>query len=582
MDLAGGVLNYEGIELLRRCENGGQKHKRTLLPSAGSLKKVAAMVEEFGNKKIPFHMIQNTKDGAEGFIFRPADMIREIVKGRNAVGIAKEDNLMMAQTLDGATLTSYDNHTMAGIKFNDKSNPLTSSRNDVSPLLCVIGGETKANVRGIFSVLFSEIAEAATTLVPMLLGILAIWIVTNCDMSCEWKLCGCGGATKKANFPCTKCPIHSNNLHLAATDEPETCNWCQTMGHLNDPDWVCRHHRMFTPKHCQTMQREVDAFEKQLPENVKEVETIWDECQIVNGKDPRILPIPSEKTDPTCIHFDVRRADRPTRNQYTRRLTNDLKERGMSLSGSIEERQERLKTQMILEWVYHDSLKALKKFGHKNATSALVLMMDLVPCILHMEIRMGIKILTLCFKQGITNAKQGLLSWQKDEDKTSDKRAAEAYRDVIEDLVSTTIFGTERNIAKWDFPLNRKTKQVDKVVLGNMQVRSMLQHFPKLVELSVADPIEKDKWTRGVAHYSEAMKRLRSREDMTDAEIFDFQKEVDLFLKEWIDLHQAEGVTNYAHMLGSGHIMEYLFHWRNLAIHSQQGWEGKKQWIGQE
>ena len=206
MDLAGGVLNYEGLEILRRCENNGERHKRTLIPSSGSVKKIAAMMERFGAEKIPFRMIRNSKDGTEGFYFRVADMVREVILARKAVAEGMLRNLMMAQTLDGATLTNYTNHTLAGIKFNDKSNPLTSSRNDVTPLVCVMGSETKANVRGIFSVLFAEIAEAANTILPRLLGILALWIVTNCDMSCEWKLCGCGGGCQECQLPVHEMP----------------------------------------------------------------------------------------------------------------------------------------------------------------------------------------------------------------------------------------------------------------------------------------------------------------------------------------------------------------------------------------
>jgi hypothetical protein len=38
-------------------------------------------------------------------------------------------------------------------------------------------------------------------------------------------------------------------------------------------------------------------------------------------------------------------------------------------------------------------------------------------------------------------------------------------------------------------------------------------------------------------------------------------------------MYGDEGVTNYLHMLASGHIMEYLFKYKNLYRHSQQGWE---------
>jgi hypothetical protein len=34
-----------------------------------------------------------------------------------------------------------------------------------------------------------------------------------------------------------------------------------------------------------------------------------------------------------------------------------------------------------------------------------------------------------------------------------------------------------------------------------------------------------------------------------------------------------ESITNYIHMIGAGHITNYLYKWRNIYIYSQQGWE---------
>jgi len=48
---------------------------------------------------------------------------------------------------------------------------------------------------------------------------------------------------------------------------------------------------------------------------------------------------------------------------------------------------------------------------------------------------------------------------------------------------------------------------------------------------------------------------------------------VDKFYVTWIALLLHEGVTNYIHMLGAGHIGEYLLYHCNLYKHSQQGWE---------
>lgn len=69
------------------------------------------------------------------------------------------------------------------------------------------------------------------------------------------------------------------------------------------------------------------------------------------------------------------------------------------------------------------------------------------------------------------------------------------------------------------------------------------------------------------------MELVRKKDDFSDDEIAQFQCHVDLFFQDWVSLHGIEGVTNYLHMLSSGHISDYLFHWRNLYVHSQQGWE---------
>jgi hypothetical protein len=56
-------------------------------------------------------------------------------------------------------------------------------------------------------------------------------------------------------------------------------------------------------------------------------------------------------------------------------------------------------------------------------------------------------------------------------------------------------------------------------------------------------------------------------------EVQEFQRYVDLFYNEYVELVGRRGITNYFHMLGSGHVAEYLLACGNLYIHSQQGWE---------
>jgi hypothetical protein len=55
---------------------------------------------------------------------------------------------------------------------------------------------------------------------------------------------------------------------------------------------------------------------------------------------------------------------------------------------------------------------------------------------------------------------------------------------------------------------------------------------------------------------------------------YSFQWEINRFAQDWVKLNKGfEGATNYIHDLQSGHIADYLIHWRKLYVHSQQGWE---------
>ena len=47
----------------------------------------------------------------------------------------------------------------------------------------------------------------------------------------------------------------------------------------------------------------------------------------------------------------------------------------------------------------------------------------------------------------------------------------------------------------------------------------------------------------------------------------------DDFFSAWLGLIGYDGITNYIHMLGAGHIRYFLKKWRNLHRFSNQGWE---------
>jgi hypothetical protein len=60
MDLAGGSLNYTGLEVLRQVENEGKKYYHGgVLPCTADLKRVAKKVETLGDDISPFEEYQS-------------------------------------------------------------------------------------------------------------------------------------------------------------------------------------------------------------------------------------------------------------------------------------------------------------------------------------------------------------------------------------------------------------------------------------------------------------------------------------------------------------------------------------------
>ncbi len=69
------------------------------------------------------------------------------------------------------------------------------------------------------------------------------------------------------------------------------------------------------------------------------------------------------------------------------------------------------------------------------------------------------------------------------------------------------------------------------------------------------------------------METTRKREDFSDQEIEDYHDLCLNFMDKWVKLAGAAHVTNYIHIIGSGHLIYFLQRFRNLYKYSQQGWE---------
>jgi hypothetical protein len=104
-------------------------------------------------------------------------------------------------------------------------------------------------------------------------------------------------------------------------------------------------------------------------------------------------------------------------------------------------------------------------------------------------------------------------------------------------------------------------------------MRKVINSLELLIGISVMEDSRLHKWNAAIIAYREGMVQLRRKEDFLAGEVPTVQKNLDIFFQNWISLWGRAGITNYIHLMGAGHMADYLLTAKNLYRHSQQGWE---------
>ncbi len=74
-------------------------------------------------------------------------------------------------------------------------------------------------------------------------------------------------------------------------------------------------------------------------------------------------------------------------------------------------------------------------------------------------------------------------------------------------------------------------------------------------------------------YYSNAMELLPLHPALDKEEKCQFQDYIDDFFEIWISIFGIDGMSNYIHLLSSGHILYFLEKYDCLYLYSQQGWD---------
>jgi hypothetical protein len=65
----------------------------------------------------------------------------------------------------------------------------------------------------------------------------------------------------------------------------------------------------------------------------------------------------------------------------------------------------------------------------------------------------------------------------------------------------------------------------------------------------------------------------------SEKDLLNLHRKCNTFMQQWVDLYGATHITNYIHIIGSGHLPYFAKKYGNLYRFSQQGWEALNQMI---
>ena len=214
----------------------------------------------------------------------------------------------------------------------------------------------------------------------------------------------------------------------------------------------------------------------------------------------------------------------------------------------------------------------VKQIGENDTRTAVMeKIMQYVPCVLHLENRVALKILTMLLIEGISNAAAGNITSCNED---TIKQREISFLQKSSNLVSKCL-GED---VTWEVPVEKKSgsekQSIGIINMENYRCRKVVDSITDLVELCIPDDERRRKWNDAIFHYNKLMRIMRKKgENYTVDELDAYKFHADEFFQVWVELHGRHGITIYIHIIGSGHMLIYMRRWANLTKYSQQGWE---------
>jgi hypothetical protein len=241
-------------------------------------------------------------------------------------------------------------------------------------------------------------------------------------------------------------------------------------------------------------------------------------------------------------------------------LNHDLGLLQLSRLGGLEDRRARV---MAILRTYHEAAACAATVAAGDYTSALISIRQGIPCILHLENCCGKKFLKMVLLEGY--------------DALPTDSAKNKFLKEFETLVNTRVLGTLTRPANWRIATGKDKDNrqcIKDQTLPNTHVQKFMLAFDIIATFCISsDEVRRAKWNEAIQRWNLTIASARRREDFDEGAVEDFQTLADDWFDKWIKLVGRDGLSNYVHIVASGHLSFYLKEWGNLYKYSQQGWE---------
>jgi hypothetical protein len=266
-----------------------------------------------------------------------------------------------------------------------------------------------------------------------------------------------------------------------------------------------------------------------------------------------------------------------TTTPVNRTLFHDLQLRGQALPFQTPtiKAQTTLRGIMILE----TTIKRLEgeiAFIETNASTAVYLTENACPCTLCLEMRIMLKLTATIIRDGLKRACYN---------SKHELQSAKTFVACVESVLKTKILGKVGRPHSYKIPFNLKDRVISDLNMLNGPCRKILDSFEELVEVCITEKGEKDNgssvveevdlWKSAIVHYRMALQIMLSKVNGSEQEVVTMQNHFDMFSQIVIFRlgYDKEIITNMHLIHTTSHMAKYIFHWKCLYRHSQQGWE---------